>query len=223
MKPLPENRVWPAVLGNLLDGRQFTDLEFEARAGCQPKACGFSLNRSSLGGGETRASDRAAKKQERPRINAGREEISFRTAATRRQDDCERPIGPLAALDEASRCHQHGRQHDLQLSGTGKPTRMSDRLPGFATLAVHAGAQPDPTTGARVTPDLSDHVIRVQRRRSRRIPVRPAGIRQHLHPHHQPDHFGAGKSVVAALEGGTAAAGHRIRSCRASGGCSRCC
>src|SRR5258705_5150919 len=30
--------------------------------------------------------------------------------------------------------------------------RMTDRLPGFATLAVHAGAQPDPTTGARATP-----------------------------------------------------------------------
>src|SRR4051812_25192649 len=30
--------------------------------------------------------------------------------------------------------------------------RMNDRLPGFSTLAVHAGAQPDPTTGARVTP-----------------------------------------------------------------------
>lgn len=30
---------------------------------------------------------------------------------------------------------------------------MSDEpLPGFSTLAVHAGAQPDPTTGARVTP-----------------------------------------------------------------------
>ncbi|MCX5494144.1 O-acetylhomoserine aminocarboxypropyltransferase [Kaistia dalseonensis] len=27
-----------------------------------------------------------------------------------------------------------------------------DRVPGFATLAVHAGAQPDPTTGARTTP-----------------------------------------------------------------------
>ncbi|MEP5515381.1 MAG: O-acetylhomoserine aminocarboxypropyltransferase [Bauldia litoralis] len=27
-----------------------------------------------------------------------------------------------------------------------------DRVPGFATLAVHAGAQPDPTTGARITP-----------------------------------------------------------------------
>jgi len=29
---------------------------------------------------------------------------------------------------------------------------MSERIPGFATLAVHAGAEPDPTTGARATP-----------------------------------------------------------------------
>ena len=29
---------------------------------------------------------------------------------------------------------------------------MTDRIPGFATLAIHAGAQPDPTTGARTTP-----------------------------------------------------------------------
>ncbi|QCK87717.1 O-acetylhomoserine aminocarboxypropyltransferase [Phreatobacter aquaticus] len=29
---------------------------------------------------------------------------------------------------------------------------MSDRVPGFSTLAIHAGAQPDPTTGARATP-----------------------------------------------------------------------
>jgi O-acetylhomoserine (thiol)-lyase len=29
---------------------------------------------------------------------------------------------------------------------------MSDNGPGFSTLAVHAGAKPDPTTGARVTP-----------------------------------------------------------------------
>src|SRR6187551_3877193 len=29
---------------------------------------------------------------------------------------------------------------------------MTDRIPRFATLAVHAGAQPDPTTGARTTP-----------------------------------------------------------------------
>ena len=29
---------------------------------------------------------------------------------------------------------------------------MSSNNPGFSTLAVHAGAQPDPTTGARATP-----------------------------------------------------------------------
>jgi O-acetylhomoserine (thiol)-lyase len=29
---------------------------------------------------------------------------------------------------------------------------MTDRLPGFNTLAIHAGASPDPATGARATP-----------------------------------------------------------------------
>ena len=29
---------------------------------------------------------------------------------------------------------------------------MSDQQPGFDTLAIHAGAQPDPATGARATP-----------------------------------------------------------------------
>lgn len=29
---------------------------------------------------------------------------------------------------------------------------MSDGIPGFSTLAIHAGAQPDPSTGARATP-----------------------------------------------------------------------
>jgi O-acetylhomoserine (thiol)-lyase len=29
---------------------------------------------------------------------------------------------------------------------------MTQSMPGFATLAIHAGAQPDPTTGARATP-----------------------------------------------------------------------
>jgi O-acetylhomoserine (thiol)-lyase len=29
---------------------------------------------------------------------------------------------------------------------------MSERIPGFDTLAIHAGAQPDPATGARITP-----------------------------------------------------------------------
>jgi O-acetylhomoserine (thiol)-lyase len=29
---------------------------------------------------------------------------------------------------------------------------MAERTPGFSTLSIHAGAQPDPTTGARATP-----------------------------------------------------------------------
>jgi O-acetylhomoserine (thiol)-lyase len=29
---------------------------------------------------------------------------------------------------------------------------MADRTPGFSTLSIHAGSQPDPSTGARVTP-----------------------------------------------------------------------
>jgi O-acetylhomoserine (thiol)-lyase len=29
---------------------------------------------------------------------------------------------------------------------------MSDQEPGFSTLSIHAGARPDPTTGARATP-----------------------------------------------------------------------
>jgi O-acetylhomoserine (thiol)-lyase len=29
---------------------------------------------------------------------------------------------------------------------------MADRTPGFSTLSIHAGAQPDPTTGSRATP-----------------------------------------------------------------------
>src|SRR5271169_5433904 len=35
---------------------------------------------------------------------------------------------------------------------TQEGTAMTERIPGFSTLAIHAGAQPDPTTGARATP-----------------------------------------------------------------------
>jgi O-acetylhomoserine (thiol)-lyase len=35
--------------------------------------------------------------------------------------------------------------------GSQEDVAMTSK-PGFSTLAVHAGAQPDPTTGARVTP-----------------------------------------------------------------------
>ena len=53
---------------------------------------------------------------------------------------------------------------------------MSQRTPGFETLAVHAGAQPDPATGARVTPiyqttayvfDDSDHAASLWSKRTK--------------------------------------------------------
>src|SRR5471032_3339991 len=36
--------------------------------------------------------------------------------------------------------------------GNGAPMADAERTPGFATLSIHAGAKPDPTTGARATP-----------------------------------------------------------------------
>ena len=41
---------------------------------------------------------------------------------------------------------------DMQARAVTEARVDADRLPGFSTLAVHAGAQPDPTTGARATP-----------------------------------------------------------------------
>jgi O-acetylhomoserine (thiol)-lyase len=41
---------------------------------------------------------------------------------------------------------------DIEAHSRPQEETMSETTPGFATLAVHAGAQPDPTTGARATP-----------------------------------------------------------------------
>jgi O-acetylhomoserine (thiol)-lyase len=40
----------------------------------------------------------------------------------------------------------------LQSQVTRQEEPMTERQPGFSTLSIHAGAQPDPTTGARTTP-----------------------------------------------------------------------
>ena len=69
---------------------------------------------------------------------------------------------------------------------------MTDRLPGFNTLAIHAGAAPDATTGAARHADLPDRLVRVRRRGARRLAVRAPGLRQHLLAHHQPHQRGAG-------------------------------
>ena len=64
---------------------------------------------------------------------------------------------------------------------------MQDRptaAPGFDTLAVHAGATPDPSTGARVTPIYQTTSFVFNDADHAAAPVRPRGVRQHLHPHH---------------------------------------
>ena len=91
---------------------------------------------------------------------------------------------------------------------------MTERIPGFATLAVHAGAQPDPDHRRARDADLSDHVLRVQRRRPRRLAVRAAGVRQHLYPHRQSDHGGAGRARRRARRRHRGAGG-RVRPRRA--------
>ena len=46
---------------------------------------------------------------------------------------------------------EHGSKQKPEAPGSQEDVVMTSK-PGFSTLAVHAGAQPDPTTGARVTP-----------------------------------------------------------------------
>ena len=63
---------------------------------------------------------------------------------------------------------------------------------GFETRAVHAGAAPDPTTGARVDADLSDDLLCLRGRRPCRLALQPADLRLHLFAADQPDGGGAG-------------------------------
>ena len=88
---------------------------------------------------------------------------------------------------------------------------------GFTTRQLHAGQQPDPTTGSPRGADLSDHQLSVQEHRARGQSVRPEGIRQYLHPHHEPDHRRAG---AAHRQRSKAASAHwrRARARRAGAG-----
>ena len=55
------------------------------------------------------------------------------------------------------------------------------------TRALHAGQKPDPATQRARRPDLRHHQLRLRRRRARGPTLRPRGVRQHLHPDHEPD------------------------------------
>ena len=59
---------------------------------------------------------------------------------------------------------------------------------GFDTRALHAGQRPDPTTGARAVPIYQTTSYVFEDTDHAADAVRPAAVRQHLHPHHEPDH-----------------------------------
>ena len=79
-----------------------------------------------------------------------------------------------------------------------------DDMPGFSTLAIHAGAQPDPATGARITPiyQTTAFVFEDVQHAADLFALRD--IRQCLYKDHEPDQAVL-EARVAALEGGTAA------------------
>ena len=62
-------------------------------------------------------------------------------------------------------------------------TRRSSRNPRRACRPERRSHHQGPRRA-----DLRHHQLRLRQRRPRRPPLRPAGVRQHLHPHHEPDH-----------------------------------
>ena len=65
--------------------------------------------------------------------------------------------------------------------------------------------------------DLPDDVLRLRRRRPRRLAVRPEGLRQHLHPHHEPD-AGRARGARRRARGRHGGARDRLRPRRAAPG-----
>ncbi len=81
---------------------------------------------------------------------------------------------------------------------------MTERTPGFNTLAIHAGAQPDPATGARVTPiyQTASYVFDSAEHAASLFALETAG---NIYTRIMNPTQGVLEARVAALEGGTAA------------------
>ncbi len=81
---------------------------------------------------------------------------------------------------------------------------MSDKAPGFDTLAIHAGQQPDPATGARITPiyQTTAYVFRDSEHAANLFALKEFG---NIYTRIMNPTQGALEGKVAALEGGTAA------------------
>src|SRR3954447_6891900 len=82
--------------------------------------------------------------------------------------------------------------------------RMAEKSPGFDTLALHAGAQPDPATGARITPiyQTTAYVFDDVKHAADLFALRAFG---NIYSRIMNPTQAVLESKVAALEGGTAA------------------
>ena len=91
------------------------------------------------------------------------------------------------------------------------------RTPGFSTPCRPCRRQARSGHRRARHADLPDHGLCVQRCRPCRLAVRPEGVRQHLHPHHEPDPGRAGRARRSARRrhGG---ARRGIGPCRAAAG-----
>ena len=83
----------------------------------------------------------------------------------------------------------HNRHNEHHSPGNTPMAGSSD--PGFDTLALHAGAAPDPATGARAVPIHLTHELRLREQRARGEPVQHGALGPCLQPHQQPDQRGA--------------------------------
>jgi O-acetylhomoserine (thiol)-lyase len=81
---------------------------------------------------------------------------------------------------------------------------MADRMPGFDTLAIHAGAAPDPATGARITPiyQTTAYVFNDVKHAADLFGLRAFG---NIYTRIMNPTQAVLEAKVAALEGGTAA------------------
>lgn len=81
---------------------------------------------------------------------------------------------------------------------------MADRTPGFDTLALHAGASPDPATGARITPiyQTTSYVFQDVKHAADLFALRAFG---NIYTRIMNPTQSVLEAKVAALEGGTAA------------------
>ena len=92
-----------------------------------------------------------------------------------------------------------------------KTSTMSDTPNwSFETRQIHAGQEPDTATGARALPIYQTTSLRLQGHRPRGEPVRAQGVRQHLHPDHEPDP-GRGRAARRRPRGRRRRAARRLR------------